>query len=59
MESPLTRTRRDPAGVYSRLEVDPADTDDLLRRCSDHGLDVPLVILDSPYREISRPALDG
>jgi len=42
MESPPTRTRRDPAGVYSRLEVDPADTDDLLRGGSDHGLNVPL-----------------
>jgi amino acid transporter len=40
------------------IEVDPADTDDLLRQWSDHGLDVPLVILDSPYREITRPVLE-
>jgi amino acid transporter len=40
------------------IEVDPADTDDLLHQWSDHGLDVPLVILDSPYREITRPVLD-
>src|SRR5262249_60694082 len=40
------------------IQVDQADTDDLLRRWDEHGLDVPLVILDSPYREITKPVLD-
>jgi amino acid transporter len=41
------------------IQVDQADTDDLLQRWNEHGLDVPLVILDSPYREITKPVLDG
>jgi amino acid transporter len=40
------------------IQVDQADTDDLLRRWNEHDLDVPLVILDSPYREITKPVLD-
>jgi amino acid transporter len=40
------------------IQVDQADTDDLLRRWNEQGLDVPLVILDSPYREITKPILD-
>jgi hypothetical protein len=66
MESPPTRTRRDPAGVYSRLEVDPADTDDLLRGASDHGLNVPLadkrISMQRPVstcgRGVARPSAD-
>jgi amino acid transporter len=40
------------------IQVDQADTDDLLQRWNEHGLDVPLVILDSPYRDITKPVLD-
>jgi amino acid transporter len=39
-------------------QIDQADTDDLLTRWGEHGLDVPLVILDSPYREMTKPVLD-
>jgi amino acid transporter len=40
------------------IQVDQADTDDLLQRWNEHDLDVPLVILDSPYRDITKPVLD-
>jgi amino acid transporter len=39
-------------------QIDQADTADLLRQWDEHGLDVPLVILDSPYREITKPVLE-
>jgi amino acid transporter len=40
------------------IQIDEADTADLLRQWDEHDLDVPLVILESPYREITRPVLD-
>jgi amino acid transporter len=38
--------------------VDPADTDALRSEWDAHGLEVPLVVLDSPYREVTRPVLE-
>ncbi len=46
----------------SRLEaititIDENDTERLLRQWDTDGIDIPLVVLDSPYREITRPVL--
>ncbi|MCW2869673.1 APC family permease [Actinacidiphila oryziradicis] len=38
--------------------VDDSETEALRREWELHGLEVPLVVLDSPYREITRPVLD-
>jgi amino acid transporter len=40
------------------IQIDEADTAELLRQWDEHDLDIPLVILESPYREITRPVLD-
>jgi amino acid transporter len=40
------------------VSVEPGDTDDLVREWDERGLDVALTIVDSPYREITRPVLD-
>jgi amino acid transporter len=44
--------------VAVTTQIDQADTADLLRQWDEHDLDVPLLILDSPYREITKPVLD-
>nr|WP_240979432.1 APC family permease [Streptomyces sp. HNM0574] len=38
--------------------VDPAETEALWREWQRQGIEVPLTILDSPYREITRPVVD-
>ncbi len=40
------------------VSVDPEETEALRAGWDAHGFDVPLVVLDSPYREMTRPALD-
>ncbi|MDX3230204.1 APC family permease [Streptomyces sp. ME19-01-6] len=40
------------------ISVDPAETKALREEWTERGIDVPLKILDSPYREITRPAID-
>lgn len=40
------------------VNVDHAETEQLRREWEDSGIDIPLTILDSPYREISRPVID-
>ncbi|HJQ44336.1 MAG TPA: APC family permease [Jatrophihabitantaceae bacterium] len=40
------------------IQVDAAETDELLKQWDRHELDIPLVILESPYREVTRPLLD-
>ncbi|WP_055549724.1 APC family permease [Streptomyces sp. NBRC 110028] len=40
------------------INVDPAETKALQSAWSERGIDVPLKILDSPYREITRPVID-
>jgi hypothetical protein len=40
------------------IQIDEADTAQLLAAWSRHDIDVPLVILESPYREVTRPLLD-
>jgi len=40
------------------VSVEPHESDELRRQWDEHNLDVPLVVLDSPYREVTRPVLD-
>jgi hypothetical protein len=40
------------------IQIDEADTARLLDQWGRHGLDIPLVILESPYREVTRPLID-
>lgn len=40
------------------VRVDPEETAALQRAWEEHDIDVPLVVLDSPYREIIRPVVD-
>lgn len=40
------------------VNVDTAETKALQAEWERHGIDVPLKILDSPYREITRPIID-
>ncbi|GHJ31918.1 MULTISPECIES: APC family permease [Streptomyces] len=40
------------------INVDPAETKALQAAWHERGIDVPLKILDSPYREITRPVID-
>ena len=40
------------------INVDPTETKALQSEWTERGIDVPLKILDSPYREITRPVID-
>ena len=40
------------------VNVDPAETKALQEEWERRGIDVPLKVLDSPYREITRPVID-
>ncbi|MEU6081638.1 APC family permease [Streptomyces sp. NPDC047108] len=40
------------------INVDPAETKALREEWERRGIDVPLKVLDSPYREITRPVID-
>lgn len=40
------------------VNVDPADTRALREEWERRGIDVPLKVLDSPYREVTRPVID-
>lgn len=40
------------------IGVDPEETQQLRKEWEERGLDVPLKILESPYREITRPVID-
>jgi amino acid transporter len=40
------------------VSVDPAETESLREQWEDHDMGVPLIVLDSPYREMTRPVLD-
>ena len=44
--------------VAVTVQVDEQETAQLVDEWADRGLPVPLVVLDSPYREISRPVLE-
>lgn len=40
------------------VEVEPEQTPELLRKWGESGLDIPLVVLHSPYRSLIEPILD-
>ncbi|GAA1902203.1 APC family permease [Streptantibioticus ferralitis] len=40
------------------INVDPADTEALRSEWEARGIDIPLKVLDSPYREITRPIIE-
>ena len=40
------------------IQIDEAETSQLLDDWSRHDIDIPLVILESPYREVTRPLLE-
>ncbi|NGO72298.1 APC family permease [Streptomyces sp. SB3404] len=40
------------------VNMDQQETDQLRAQWDERGIDIPLTILDSPYREIARPVID-
>lgn len=40
------------------VQIDPEESDQLRRDWHQTGLDVPLTVLDSPYREITQPVVE-
>ena len=52
------RATRPSTLVAVTVQTDQEDTEQLQRSWDEHGIDVPLIVLDSPYREISRPLFD-
>jgi amino acid transporter len=52
------RATRPSSLVALTVNTDDGDTQRLQREWDEHDIEVPLVILDSPYREITRPVLD-
>jgi hypothetical protein len=40
------------------INVDDAEVDRLRQQWDQHGIDIPLVVLDSPFREVTRPLLE-
>jgi amino acid transporter len=52
------RATRPSTLVAVTVDIDPDETRRLQQTWADRAIDVPLVVLDSPYREISRPLLD-
>ena len=40
------------------VQVDPEETNRLVEEWAERAVPVPLVVLDSPYREITKPLLD-
>jgi hypothetical protein len=52
------RATRPSTLVAVTVQIDPDDTERLRRSWDAQGIDVPLIMLDSPYREISRPLFD-
>ncbi|MEI8081063.1 MAG: APC family permease [Actinomycetes bacterium] len=52
------RASRPATLVAVTVSVDPGDTKELSREWEDRGIPVPLKILDSPYREITRPIVE-
>ncbi|GAA2499196.1 APC family permease [Streptomyces thermolineatus] len=40
------------------VNVDPVETQELQREWAERGIDVPLKVLDSPYREVTSPVIE-
>ena len=52
------RATRPDALEAVTVNVDDAETRELVRRWEDSDISVPLKVIASPYREITRPVLD-
>jgi hypothetical protein len=52
------RASRPSTLVAVTVSVDPGDTKELSKEWEERGISVPLKILDSPYREITRPIVE-
>ena len=52
------RATRPSTLVALTVQIDPEETQRLQHAWDERGIDVPLIVLDSPYREISRPLFD-
>jgi amino acid transporter len=40
------------------VQTDPVETEELLQEWADRDIPVPLTVLDSPYRDVTRPVLE-
>lgn len=54
----FARATRPDTLVALTVQTSPESTAELLREWGDHDIEVPLTVLDSPYREVTRPVLD-
>jgi len=54
----FARATRPSSLMAVTVQTNPADTDELIREWAERGIPVPLTALESPYRDITRPALD-
>jgi amino acid transporter len=54
----FARATRPDTLVALTVQTSPETTADLLREWSEHDIEVPLTVLDSPYREVTRPVLE-
>ncbi|HUR74360.1 MAG TPA: amino acid permease [Sporichthya sp.] len=54
----FARATRPDTLVALTVQTSPEGTAELLREWGEHDIEVPLTVLDSPYREVTRPVLD-
>ncbi len=54
----VSRSARTSTLEAVTVNVDPADTATLRRDWDQRGIEVPLKVLDSPYREVTRPVVE-
>ena len=54
----FARATRPATLIALTVQTDPHDSDVLQRQWADRGIPIPLTILDSPYRDVTGPALD-
>ena len=54
----FARATRPDTLVALTVQTSPETTADLLREWGEHDIEVPLTVLDSPYREVTRPVLE-
>jgi len=54
----FARATRPSSLVAVTVQTNAAETEELIREWTDRGIPVPLVALQSPYRDITKPALD-
>jgi amino acid transporter len=54
----FARATRPDTLVALTVQTSPEGTAELLRDWGEHDIEVPLTVLDSPYREVTRPVLE-